>query len=181
MAIIKAAAMQNGHVTMPAAFSSNGRAETPAAAPTSRPDSVEISQDAKELAQKSAAAQSGVSEDAARDLPLEAYSLPQWYADLSSDLVMVDTELGVPYPESRMARYDALSRQEKEALAEYQGKLHNYFLEGLQEFGIESRADYYRQIVQDPVKNEELHQAVRQKLSGDGQALRLMEYFGIPL
>ena len=140
----------------------------------SQSDVVEISQKAKELARRA----NGSSET---DLPLEAYSLPKWYADLSSDLLLVDTELGVSYPESNRARYDALSRREKRDLAEYQGKLDAYFQESLKEFGIETTLDYYHQIVLDPAKSEEVHQAVKQKLSGDEQAMRLMERFGIAL
>lgn len=156
-----------------AAFAKMAETRQEPASPQS--DTVRISQEARNRATNTAGAMAS-----GQDLPLEAYSLPKWYADLSSDLTMVDTEIGIPYSQSRAARYDALSAREKKGLAEYQGTLHRYFREELDARGIESAEDYYNQIVLDPETSEEVHQAVLQKLESDARAVQLMEYFGIP-
>jgi hypothetical protein len=150
-------------------------AATPQESAATQTDTVRISQEAKSL-------QAGSEEKASeQDLPVEAYSLPKWYGELSSDLLMVDTEIGISYAESNSARYDALSGAEKKDLSEYQDKLHTYFQEELRNHGIESSADYYNQIVRDPEKSEEVHQAVKQKLLADTRAMQLMQYFDIAL
>lgn len=135
-------------------------------------DTVEISQEAKDLA-------AGSSGAGGQDLPLEAYSIPEWYAELMTDYTRVDTEIGVPYLESRAAKYDALSGGEKADLSEYLGKLHEYFQEELRARGIETTEDYYERIVRDQQNSEEVHQAVRQKLMGDERAMHMAEYFGV--
>jgi hypothetical protein len=150
------------------------RAEKPQEPASPQSDTVRISQEAMDRATNTADATA-----IGQELPLEAYSLPKWYAGLSSDLTLVDTQIGIPYSESRTARYDALSAREKKDLAEYQGTLHRYFREELDARGIQSAGDYYNQIVLDPETSEEVHQAVLQKLESDARAVQLMEYFGI--
>lgn len=159
-------------------------AETPLKPAAPHIDTVRISQEAKNLSMNppdpTINAHAEIAQESSdQDLPLEAYALPKWYAELHSDLTLLDDEIGIPYAQSRAARYDALSSKEKDDLAEYHGKLHTYFQEGLREHGIESSMDYYAQIVQDPAKSEEVHQAVKQKLQSDARAMQLMEHFGI--
>jgi hypothetical protein len=114
-------------------------------------------------------------------LPLEAYSLPGWYADLLPDYCIVEAKLGTPYAESNTARYDSLSTKEKNELAEYAGLLHQYFKDGLQSKGIEGDEEYYHSIVLNQQVSGEVHQSVRQKLAQNPRAMELMEYFNISL
>ena len=85
------------------------------------------------------------------------------------------------YFESSSGRYAALSSEEKSDLAEYQSTLHKYFQDGLRQQGIESPADYYKNIVQNQDANDELQQMVRQSLAADPRAMELMTQFGIAL
>ena len=137
---------------------------------TAKFDTVRISAQAKELAQ-----------NGDQNLPLEAFSLPGWYVDMSSDLVELDSQVGIKYSESNRARYDALSSSDKRDLAEYQDTLHKYFQEGLWQQGIESPSDYYKNIVQNQEASEELHQVVRQSIASDSRAMELMDLFNITL
>jgi hypothetical protein len=154
---------------------------------TTKSDTVKISAQAKELAQNDQEIQnhSGHSDFAGtisdQNLPLEAFSIPGWYGDLSSDYIMLDTQLGIKYSESNRARYDSLSSSDKSDLSEYQTTLHKYFQEGLQQQGIESPADYYKNIVQNQKASEELHQIIQQSLASDSRAMELMKQFDIPL
>ncbi len=65
-----------------------------------------------------------------QNLPLEAFALPGWYADLNLDYVIVVSELGVKYSEAHRARYDALSSIDKGDFPEYQNTLQKHFQEG---------------------------------------------------
>ena len=147
-------------------------------------DTVQISQEAKNLSVNSSAAtnnsQAGLAgESSEQKLPVEAYALPDWYSDLLSDLTLLDDEIGISYAQSRAAQYDALSSAEKNDLAEYYDTLHTYFQEELSARGIGSGIDYYNQIILDQETSEEVHQAVKQKLLSDARAMQVMEYFGI--
>jgi len=147
-------------------------------------DTVQISAQAKELAGNIQSNHSQVGTSRAvsdQNLPLEAFSLPGWYTDLNSDYVMVDSELGTKYSESNRARYDTLSSKDKNDLSEYQNTLQKHFQEGLQQLGIESPADYYKNIVLNQQGSEELHQVVHQSLAADSRAMELMKQFGITL
>lgn len=148
-------------------------------------DTVTLSQKAKELAQSLLAAANGSQQSGTAsldgELPLGAYALPNWFMKLNSDLLQVDDQVGIPYSESRSARYDALSSQEKDDLAEYQGTLQSYFQDSLRSQGIVTSQDYYSRIVQNLAQSEEVHQAVREKLMGNPRALQLMGHLGITL
>ena len=158
---------------------SSRRSTTSQVENTAKSDTVQISAQAKELAQNAQADTGGTI--AEQNLPLEAFSLPGWYGELSSDFVKVDAQLGMKYSESSSGRYAALSSEEKSDLAEYQSTLHKYFQDGLRQQGIESPADYYKNIVQNQDANDELQQMVRQSLAADPRAMELMTQFGIAL
>ena len=155
-------------------------------APARQSDTVHFSEKAMELAQKNQEAMDpgkpnadmGISE---KDLPIEAFSLPDWYADLMSDYSRVDDQLGIPYADSRRARYDSLSSTGKKNLSEYNNTLTKYFQEALENAGIRGPVDYYTSIVQNKERSEEVHQAVKQRLGNDSRAMELMRYFGISL
>ena len=149
-------------------------------------DTVEISDKARALLQKShEEAMAQVDPDPQEEeaqLPLEAYSLPDWYVGLSSELNLVDSQIGVFYYESRRAAYDALSNKEKDDLAEYNSTLHKYFSQELKNHGIEDASDYYREIVQNQNGvSDQVEQAVKQRLADDPRAMELMDYFGLSL
>jgi hypothetical protein len=154
--------------------------------PAPQQDSADISQEAKDLfdsltnKQNNEAAKAGP-ETTGQELPLKAYSLPGWYADLLPEYCMVDTKLGEPYTESNQARYDSLSTGEKRDLAEYNETLHSYFRQELESRGIDSPADYYENMVQNQEMNQEVEQAVKQSLASDPRAMELMSYFNLSL
>lgn len=152
---------------------------------TRKSDTVHISEEAKALSQNSQAEKNVQASSANgrtdEDLPLEAYSLPKWYADWVSDYMYVDDEIGISYSDSRLARYDALSPKEKKDLAEYHDTLHKYFQEELANNGVKTSADYYESIILDQKNSEDVHQAMKQRLSEDPRMMELMQYFGISL
>ncbi|KIX14473.1 hypothetical protein [Dethiosulfatarculus sandiegensis] len=150
-------------------------------------DTVQISDEARALIQKSheeamTRAESDPQEEEETILPVEAYSLPGWYADLCSELNMVDTQIGGYYSETRQAAYDALSNQGKKDLAEYNSTLHKYFSQELKNHGIKDASDYYREIVQNQNGvSDQMEQAVKQRLADNPRAMKLMAYFGLSL
>ena len=184
MSITGIQAVRNVYESLASANAARCMAETPQNSTSQQTDTAQISQEAKDLAKNNSDAaingQAQLAEESSEeDLPLEAYSLPKWYAELSSDLLLLDSEVGIPYSQSRRAKYDALSSREKKDLAEYQDKLHSCFQEELHARGIDDSRDYYEQVVLDPANSEEIHQAVKEKLLDDARAVQLMEYFGI--
>jgi hypothetical protein len=112
------------------------------------------------------------------NLPLEAYALPDWYADLHSDLTLLNTELGAPYSETNQARYDSLNSSDKRDLKEYHGYINDYFQEALQDRNISNPVDYYSFLKNDEMNNE-VQLEVQQKLANNPRSIELMDLFGI--
>ncbi|MBI9087856.1 MAG: hypothetical protein JEZ12_01410 [Desulfobacterium sp.] len=161
-------------------------AQTPVIPTTRESDTVSFSGKAKEMAQKDQTTMATGEPDtsmglSANDLPLEAFSLPQWYADLFTDYTNLDLKVGQPYAGSNQARYDSLPSKEKNMISEYGDTLTKYFQEELKDAGIRGPVDYYTSIVQNKEKSEEVHQAMKQRLADDPRAMELMQHFGISL
>lgn len=155
------------------------------------PDSVEISDKAKELAQQAQAERAqgqiatGQPDGATADkvLPLEAYSIPGWMGDFTPQHSAVDVKIGQTYAGSNAELYDSLSPNEKDDLSEYMHTLHTFYMEEKGSRGINTNEEYYNAIVlnQQPGLSEEIHQAVRQRLAADSRAMELMQHFGVTL
>lgn len=180
--------IQNVYRTPLAQENSTTRLTEPLNDRTMESDTVHISEKANELALKDQAEKKGQEKiitgqpDAGisdKDLPLEAYSLPGWYGDLSTIYNKVDQKLSVPYPDTIGALRDKLSPREKDEVFEYSGTLSKYFREEVKALGIETTEDYYKSIVQNKEMSELLHQAVRQRLANDSRAMELMQKFGV--
>ena len=141
---------------------------------TNGKDTLTLSQKARTLSNENVS-----SGDANNSLPLEAYALPDWLANLQTDYTRVDSEIGISYTESQAARYDSLSNSDKEKLHEYQSILNDYFQEALHNRNINNSVDYYHSFVKDDLMSEEVHQDVRQRLDQNSRAVELMQLFGI--
>ncbi|WP_028579884.1 hypothetical protein [Desulfogranum japonicum] len=164
---------------------SNSKAFTESLANENRKkDSVKISEEAKLLSKnnrdnKNIGNQALIDSKAEQDLPLEAFALPGWYADLSPDYNLVDTEIGISYEDSNLARFEALSNKEKNDLYEYNSTLNGYFQKALQSRNINTSQEYYQSIVKNNEINESVHQEVRQQLINNPRMIELMKQFGI--
>ena len=140
---------------------------------TTGKDIVNLSPEARVLSKENSSSATSTA-----NLPLEAYALPDWYADLHSDLTLLNTELGVPYSETNQGRYNSLSSSDKRNLAEYNGYINDYFEEALQDRNISDPVDYYT-FLQDDEMNKEVQLEVQQKIDNNPRAIELMKYFGI--
>ncbi len=138
-------------------------------------DSVNISEEAK-AAYQANQYKTNIEED---NLPLEAYSLPGWYADLLSDYTLADTKIGTSYQDSNQARYDSLTQQEKNNLKEYNDTLHTFFVDALHSRNINNNQDYFHNIVQNDKISESVHQEIDQQINNSPRMLELMNQFGI--
>lgn len=79
-------------------------------------DSVKISREAKALSQnnqgnKIIQNQGVINTKTERVLPLEAFALPGWSAELLPDYNLVDTESGISYKDSNLARFNSLNNK----------------------------------------------------------------------
>lgn len=156
-----------------------------------QPDTVEISDQARELAQQTQAerAKENIAigqtngDAAGKVLPVEAYSIPGWMGDFSPRHSQADIHVGQSYVGSNAELYDSLSPAEKEDLSEYMHTLHTFYMEEKGDRGINTTEDYYNAIVlnQQPGLSEELHQAVRQRLAESPRMMELMQEFGVTL
>ncbi len=191
MAISSIQSSHQAYSPLPVQAASGGGVKTASQSGMSG-DTVQVSDEARALARQAGAESqtvTGVTPDQTAssqtedyELPLEAYALPDWFMGLTSELNMVDTQIGIKYYESRRARYDALSTKEKDDLAEYNSILHGCFRDELKNHGIENSVDYYREIVQNlNGASDQVEQAVKQRLGADPRAMQLMEYFGLSL
>ncbi len=154
---------------------------------TAKADTVHISEKAKEQqTEKSATGQlDTATEISYNDLPIEAFSLPEWFAKWIPDECKL--ELGElapisPYDPpftSSFTPYKPLNSSKE--LTEYVDVLCNYFQETLRDNGIESNLDYYKSIVIDKEKSEEVHQSMKKRLADDTRVMELMQTFDITL
>ena len=150
------------------------------------PDKVQISNDARELAQKAqeerrtqAMTNTGQPEIPEGALPMVAYSIPGWMGEFTPRHAMADQTIGQKYCDSNGALRDSLSPAGKEDLGEYMHTLHETYQSELKDRGIETKLDYYQNIVQDKNLSEQVHQAVRERLAANPRAMELMQEFGI--
>ena len=148
-------------------------------------DTVQISEEARELARKDQAEKEQEKTAAVQDreLPLEAYSIPGWMGDLMPGHVKLDSQLGQSYSDSNAALRDSLSPSDKNDLDEYMDTLYTIYEEESESRGIETAEDYYNAIVlnKDPALGEELQQAVQQRLAENPRMTGLMTQFGVTL
>lgn len=143
-------------------------------------------------------------------LPVEAFSLPGWYADLIPEQCMLTPGVnhafwakaeafaadGTISSRERavlksMQENDAARRTELEnaawrdehrrELSEYLGLLHEYFVESLRENDIESPEDYYESVVLNRAGSGQVGQGFMERLTADPRALALMEELDIAL
>ncbi len=144
-------------------------------------DSIHISKKAKELSQEMQANKSETgSKKSDKILPLEAYSMPQWYADLFSKTIPYTyasyAEIG--FSSQYVPRNDSFDSK-PEATKEYSEKLRMMFREELKEWGIESDEDYYKDVILNKEKSEEIHQSLLKKLKEDKRMCQLIDSLGI--
>ncbi len=143
-------------------------------------------------------------------LPLEAYSLPDWYAPYIPPSSMLSGEINHAFFEKadKYAKDGVVSEREKaelqaalrndpihqarlgkerfrakysDELNEYHGLLNTYFKEALAENGIESSSQYYEKVVLDKQSSATVHQSMHQRLANDPRALELMNLLGASL
>lgn len=143
-------------------------------------DRVNISQEARDLSKEAQHGGSSSGFMLPNGLPLEAYSLPSWYADMSTGFfVLEEGMVGKPYSESKMSEYESLSSGVRSKVDKYEKTLVTTFESKLKEFGIEGTKDYYESVILNKEKSEEIHQAVKKELESDPEIKKIMNYFGI--
>jgi hypothetical protein len=142
------------------------------------------------------------------NLPVEAYSLPDWYADLTPKQCILNPCINHAYwnqveafgadgtisheeqavlasmRENDTARQTELENEawrweHREELSEYFGLLNGYLREALDENGIEGAAAYYENVVLNPAGSEQVRQSFMDRLNANPRALELMESLGV--
>ncbi|GEM_PF-1328209 len=171
-------------------------------------DSVTISKEAREL---SAVAQAGKGTEVFNeegDLPLEAYSMPDWYGEYVPDACILSPEIDYEYwdlveeytadgflsddERSKLGSYldnDPKHQAELEKIAYRQknrNEIHEYFtlLDGhfrasLEENGINSSQEYYDSVVKDAAGSEKVRQSMAERIENDPRVLELMDILGV--
>ncbi len=138
------------------------------------------------------------------ELPLEAFSLPPWFADMMPgkgiplDLsvaryAMALTRDGEMSHQDRMdleafkqknAAHQAFlaqgrfQRQYADEISEYQTTLDRMFQDVLDRFGITDQRAYYEKLILDPVTSEAVHQEVKAGLETDERFMALAKVLG---
>ena len=121
-------------------------------------DTVTISQKAKELSSS--------------NLPIEAFSLPDWFSDYIPKESILSGELG---------SNNLQTNSNNPKLGLYNDKLFSFLREELENSGIENSVDYYQSFLNDNELNEQVHQAVRNRMVEDDQFTELANYFNIKI
>ena len=143
-------------------------------------------------------------------LPVEAYSLPDWYADLIPEQCMLTPSINYAYwnqvevfaadgtissqeqavlksmRENDTARQTELENAawrdgHRQELSEYFSILHEYFVEALRENDIQGPEDYYENMVLNQAGSEQVGRSFMERLTADPRALELMEELKITL
>ncbi len=141
-------------------------------------------------------------------LPVEAYSLPDWYADLIPEQCVLTPCINRAYwnqveafgadgtisreeqavlasmRENDTARQTELDNEawrweHQEELSEYFGLLNGYLREALAENNIQGAAAYYENVVLNPAGSEQVRQDFMDRFNADPRALELMETLGV--
>ena len=138
--------------------------------PNRNADTVSISPEAKALSegvQKSSFAQ----EEA---LPLEAYSLPDWFKDPC--MVVYNPKLGAGYAD----RFTKGGEWEGDATAqEYSARYTTLFQETLRDSGIRTTGEYYESVVLDKEKSARIGEQFEQRVFADEELQRLGGVLGV--
>ncbi|PLX94239.1 MAG: hypothetical protein C0620_06405 [Desulfuromonas sp.] len=122
-------------------------------------DTVTISDEAKAIEQASQS--------------LEAYRLPDWYADmlpLARTIDLSQQQIGAPYRETQAYTFSQLSQEDQQSINDYSGKLLTFFHDEVARLTEDGSADYVQ--IRD---SEALQQAVMARFESDPAANALLE------
>lgn len=140
------------------AINSSKISQTKATSTNEAMDIVNISQEAKELS--------------SNNLPVEAFSLPDWLSEYIPKESIVSGELG---------SNNLQTNSNNPKLGLYNDKLLSFLREELQNIGIENSVDYYQSFLNNNELNEQVHQAVRNRMLEDDQFTELANSFNIKI
>ncbi len=141
-------------------------------------DTVHISEKARKLSKETQVVKSEPNaEELSSSLPMEMYALPAWF----DDLMPKGTDLSVLKVGMSYSQYMSLNPflDNEQETGEYFGKLLTMFREEIKERGLENDVDYYKSVVLDKQKSEEVRQSVLKKMREDQRMNQLMDFFGI--
>jgi len=143
-----------------------------AAQKTGLADTVNISNEARLMFESSQKTQ--VSKP--NQIPLEAYAVPDWLADLTPAELEVDISSLEAFHNSTMG-YSNLQNSTKEKLSEYMDTILQYYHDAIRDQGI----DVDPEIIRDQETDEALQRDVYQRISEDERTMALMHEFGLSL
>jgi hypothetical protein len=104
---------------------------------------------------------------------LEAYRLPDWYADmlpLARTIDLSQQQIGAPYRETQAYVFSQLSQEDQQSINDYSGKLLTFFHDEVARLTEDGSADYVQ--IRD---SEALQQAVLARFELDPNANALLE------
>lgn len=130
-----------------------------AATTATQGDTVTISDEAKAIEQGSQS--------------LEAYRLPDWYADmlpLARTIDLSQQQIGAPYRETQAYAFSQFSQQDQQSINDYSGKLLTFFHDEVARLTDDGSANYVQ--IRD---SEALQQAVMARFESDPSANALLE------
>lgn len=111
--------------------------------------------------------------------PLEAYRIPNWYAELTGGYTMLTAKIGSRGADSQTG-YSRLCSAEQRKYDEYMDILSGYYRDALAEAGIsKDTGDYYHNLLQNPATQEQARKSLYEHLSDDPRAMELMRHFGV--
>jgi len=114
-----------------------------------------------------------------KNYPLEAYSIPGWFADLTGGYTTITARIGDSYEESRTG-YDKLSRSDQKLYDEYHAILDDAFHNGLDMIGVsEDIGKYYNDFVKNADNQQLVRESIYDRLESNPRAVELMDHFGI--
>jgi len=143
-------------------------------------DSVQISDEAKQLSQSPQMTKSTTSSLDESNLPLEFFAVPKWMLGWTSEQTSQDLTppKGLPLGLNTSAVIDVEFSPEAK---EYMTKLGEYFHQTLKSQGVTTHLDYYNNVLKDQESSENIRLAMKERLAEDPRMMELMEFFNIDL
>ena len=117
--------------------------------------------------------------EASGDYPLEAYSIPGWFVDLTGGYSTVTARIGDSYMDTRTG-YEKLSSGDQDLYDEYSAILDESFHDGLDLIGVSGdTGKYYNDFVKNNDNQRVVREAIYDSLESNPRAVELMRHFGI--
>ena len=123
--------------------------------------------------------QETVGAESGGNYPLEAYSIPGWYIDLTGGYTTITAKIGASYEDTRTG-FEKLNGSDQRLYTEYSEILDQAFHDGLDMIGVSGdTGKYYNDFVKNNDNQRLVREAIYDTLESNPRAVELMRHFGI--